>query len=273
MSRLALVSALVASIAGLSCGDDGNKCTNPNGCEVRAQTRVKWQFNHYPELSFEDDSCNEVGAETVEVTVTKTDDATVTMTQTPKCNDKEVTFLDLPPGTFDVTVRPLDIDGNALVSAPATGTVPSGSVDVETKVEINVPYTLWTHAYTGSFLFNLRWGGMPCATATPPVAQQTLTMTLRGQPVTATTDAGQKLDGSAPHACTMFDFVTGLPFGPATLDVIGKDAGGTVRFQKHYDTFVGVGTFNPTLTFDQPLPDAAIDAPPDVAIDAPPDTM
>jgi hypothetical protein len=42
--------------------------------------------------------------------------------------------------------------------------------------------------------------------------------------------------------------------GPATFKVTGKDAAGLMKFEKEFETFIGVGKNNPTLTFDVPAP-------------------
>ncbi|MCX5743781.1 MAG: hypothetical protein NT062_14915 [Proteobacteria bacterium] len=267
-----LLGVGVLPFASLSCGDDGNGCTG-SACNLKGTTTVKWTFNHYPEWKFDDDSCNEIGAETVRVVAKPTDDPNnpdAVVTQEAKCNDKQVVLLGLDPGTFDVTVTPIDVNGFTLVKEPATGTVPSGTAGKNTEVTINVPYTAWQRAYTGTFLFQLKWGGQPCTTATPPVTTQVLTMMIGGQPVTKPTHAGQRVDGTDPQPCaTTFDYIELLPFGPATFAIVGKDAGGVVRFQQQYDSFVGVGTFNPTINYDLPLPDAGVpDAPPDAPPDA-----
>lgn len=277
MRRFAALAAIPLAGLGLSCGDDGNGCTGTQ-CQLMGMTVVKWTFNNHPELLFPDDSCNEVGSAQVHVVATHTEDPTLTAELTATCNDKQVSFAGLEPGTYNVLVTPLDDTGASLVGMAAGGTVPAGSPGANTEVTVNVPYTAWSRAYTGNFLFQFRWGGQPCAMATPPVVTQQLTLTVRGMPVTKLTSAGQAVNGTDMKPCaTMFDFISDLPFGPAMFAVVGKDAGGVVRFEKTYDTFVGVGVFNPTITYDLPLPDAGVDAPPDAPpdapVDAPPDTM
>ena len=67
------------------------------------------------------------------------------------------------------------------------------------------------------------------------------------------------------------DFATiGLPdiVAQNASSVIGKDNGGNVRFDRQFDTFVGVAKNNPTITFDLAPSDAGVDAAP---LDAPPD--
>ena len=59
--------------------------------------------------------------------------------------------------------------GEALVSEPATQQVTAESGDTEHT--INVPPAVWLGPYTGTFFFNLRWGGQPCTTASPPVSR------------------------------------------------------------------------------------------------------
>jgi hypothetical protein len=86
-------------------------------------------------------------------------------------------------------------------------------------------------------------------------------LTVNGALSTATTTDGEKLDGSAPVTCYEMaqpQNAMNLPFGKATFEVTGysDDAATMEAFKKTFDTFIGAGTFNPTLTFDVPLPDA-----------------
>jgi hypothetical protein len=115
-----------------------------------------------------------------------------------------------------------------------------------------VPYTAWTGTYTGTFLFKLTWTGMTCESAL--VATQTLKLLIKGMPSDKLADNGQKLDGTDDKPCRtteMFSqFAEGLPMGPVTFRVTGKDAGGLMKFEREFETFIGVGKNNPTFTFD-----------------------
>jgi hypothetical protein len=265
----------------LSCGSELPPCQN-NDCTLPGRTTVQWTLDSYPEWLFQGDSCLDMGAIKMRIDLVGIDDPTVMRssndptaalpTMDPDCSDSQYVFLGLPAGNYTVSLTPLDGDGNSLVSAPITTTVAGGQSGADTEATVNVPYTAWIQTYTGTFLFRLSWAGMSCATATPPVATQTLTLSTGGHPVGALTDTGQRLDGSDPEPCRALEeqfsqFVQNLPFGPATLFVVGKDAAGAVRFQHQFDTFVGATKFNPTITFDVPPPDAAVDAPVDAAVD------
>jgi hypothetical protein len=270
MARMKIALLLPVALA-LSCGDDGqNLC--PHGCDVGGSTVVKYTLNAYPDLGFQSDSCSDFGLGLkVHVSVVKTDDATVLDAQDVDCSGGQATFSALDPGTYNVEVTVQDSGGNQLLKAPATAMVPAAVENGRSEVTVNVTYDLWTQAYAGTFLFQLAWGGQKCADAIPPVATQLLTLSRMGTPLAVMShDAMQAMDGSDPKPCeSMFDYVENLPFGPISLAIIGKDVGGAVRYQKQFDTFVGVGTFNPTITYDLPLPDAP--PPPDAPIDATPD--
>ena len=243
-------------------------------CTLPGSTIVKWRFNHYPEWMFESDACSDLGAASVKVDVLHTADANVFDTSEKPCGEGQLTFIDLPFGTYSVALTVLDLDGNSILKAPVTAMAEAGSPGASSEIQVEVPHTAWSRTYTGQFLYRLSWGGMSCGTATPAVVEQNLTLTAGGQVVTATNDRGDKLDGTADAPCWALteqfpQSVMGLPFGPATLLVVGKDATDAVVFTHQFDTFVGAGTFNPTFTFDVPPPDAGVDA----AVDAPPDTM
>lgn len=139
---------------------------------------------------------------------------------------------------------------------------------------------------TGTFYFLLRWAGMSCTTAAPPVTTQVVTLSIGGTPVTASTSAATglpsyRVDGTQPVACVnsmlaQAEAVDNLPFGPARIAVVGRDVGGAEMFRQTFDTFVGAGRANPVLQFDVASRtidagiDAPIDAPIDAGVDAPP---
>jgi hypothetical protein len=263
----------------LSCGGNLPACQNGD-CTLPGRTTIKWTFDAYPELLFPDDSCLDMGAVNVHLDLVGIDDPTVVEssndptamppTMDPQCSDGQYIFLSLPPGNYAIAITPLDGDGNPIVSAPIMGMVMGGQSGADTELTVNVPYTAWTHTYTGTFLFNLQWGGQSCATAVPPVAKQTLTLLANGVAVTAVTDSGQRLDGTDPEPCrddAFAQFVENLPFGPATFTAVGTDATDTVQFSHTFDTFIGATKNNPTITFDVPPPDAAVDAAADTAMD------
>jgi len=277
VSRRILALAGVVGLQLLSCGSDPPKCDN-GICTLPGRTTIKWTFDAYPELSFPDDSCLDMGAARVHVDLVGIDDPTVVEsssdelatppTMDPSCSDGQYIFLGVPEGNYMIAITPLDSDGNPLVSAPVMGMVAGGQSGADTELVLNVPFTAWTRTYTGTFLFKLTWGGQACTTAVPPVMTQTLTLTAGGMVTTALTDSGHRLDGTDPEPCrevAFAQFVENLPFGPATFEVVGQDVGGAVQFQHTYDTFVGAAKNNPTLTFDVPPPDASIDAPMAVA--------
>ena len=258
----ALALAVVAPL--LSCGGDPQKCDN-NNCTLPGATTVKWIFDHYPALLFPNDSCNDMGAFMVHVEMTKTDDPTVTAAMDGPCANAQVTFLGLDAGSYNVAVTPLDINGAPLVSAAAMDMVVGGTSDVPATITVNVPYTAWTGSYTGTFYFRLQWNGASCEAATPPITTQLLTLTTGGHVTTVVTDSGHRLDGTDPEACRKLSeptaqFAEGIPFGPATFVVVGKDSTGTVQFSNTFDTFVGAAKNNPEIDFPVLPPDAGVDA-------------
>jgi hypothetical protein len=170
---------------------------------------------------------------------------------------------------------PLDAGGVPIVSTAAHGQVMAAERGMVTDTTINVPWEAWTKTYTGTFLFRLDWGGGSCETATPPVATQNLKLVAGGKVVAKLDDKAHKVDGTDDAPCRPLSepfaqYVEDLPFGPATLEIVGKDAGGVRTYVRSIETFVGADKNNPTITFDVPavVPDAGVDAP---AADAPAD--
>ena len=271
---LARPIALVALVAGglaVSCGDDGSNPCPTGSCDLPGSSIVKWRFNHFPMLGFDSDACSDLGV--VMVRVELFDGAGTPTDMVEKiCSEGQATFLGLPAGTYTAKVTPLDADGNALVTAPVSATIMAAvnNSTLETIVDVNHP--AWSKAYTGQLLWRLKWGGQSCAMATPPVVSQTLTLTAGG--VVRTENASidnteyQKLDGTEMKPCvpltSQFPMnVMGLPWGPATMLVVGYDGANVEVFRKSFDTFVGAGVFNPTFSYDVPAPpmvDAGIDA-------------
>jgi hypothetical protein len=264
--RVAVLGGMVA-LQLLSCGGDDVPICPTGDCTLPSNTVVKWTFDHYPEWQFSSDSCVDFGVAKVQVDVM--DASFGVTTAIDDCGAAQVTFTGLAQGPYTVFVAPLDANGNSVVHAPIMGTVVAGLPGSVTETMVYVPWTAWVGTYTGTFLFRLAWSGVTCASALPvPVVTQIITLTAGGNVVTAMTDHGQRLDGTDPKPCVSLSenfpqSATMLPFGPATLHVVGKDATDAVRFDNVFPTFVGAGISNPTVTYD--MVDAGVDA----AIDAP----
>lgn len=241
-----------------SCGAEDPPPVCPTGdCTLPARAVVKWKLNHYPELLFEGDTCQDVGARTARVELAGVDDPTFYEVEEVDCSQNQASFLGMPAGNYTALLTPLDAVGNPLVAVASSMPVTVGVPGSESSVTILVPYESWTSTYTGTLLFRLAWGGASCEAAVPNVATQTLTLMVDGGTIVTTvvTDSGQRLDGTDPQPCRpntepFAQFAEGLPFGPATLTVTGSDAGGTLAFEHTFDTFIGAGKNNPTIMFD-----------------------
>lgn len=261
-SRLAVGGGVLAMVVALSCSDDGvNPC--PTGsCDLPGNTVVKFKFNNYPELGFDSDTCSELSVAKVRVDVIGVEDPTGFDTREVQCSEGQATFSDLLIQNYNVSVTPLDIDGNPLIKTdmPGRGTVPAAGPNARTEVTVNVQYDSWVRSYTGQFLFKLTWLGAACnpAGGTATVTQHSLTLMVNGSVVTqrTTNPVDQPLDGTVDIPCVpstgMPLTVPNVPWGPATLHVIGKNDADEVLGDHTFDTFVGAGMFNPTLTFDTP---------------------
>ncbi len=268
--RMMLACALALE---LSCSG-GKPDVCPNGdCTLPGRTVVRFTFDHYPDWLFESDTCIDLGATTVHIDAVAAADPTVTASIDAPCSEAQGTFTGLAAGMYNVSITPVDADGNSIVSAPATGQVVAADPGAISDTTVNVPYTAWSKTYSGTLLFRLQWAGASCETANPHVATQQIKLTVDGHVIHAKTDNGQDTDGVDAKACRPLSeefaqYVQSLPFGPITVTVTGKDTGNSVRFEHQFDTFVGAGSNNPTIDFDVPGPDAAVDATPDAAGDA-----
>lgn len=246
---------LVPLVLLAACGGDGpDPCAN-NACAPQGRTVVKWVFNAYPERGFPMDSCVDFGVHKVAVDVV---DANGFATSgIDDCGTAQATFSGLAAGDYDVYVMPLDADGNGLLFAPITSKVTAGEVGAPQEVTVNVPWDAWMGSYTGTFLFRIAWGGLSCEALTPMIKNQRLTLTVNGVVQNVMTDDGQMLNGSDKKPCKKLSdnfpqSALGTAYGPATLLVEGFDEADNMMFGKQFDTFVGAGITNPTLTFDVP---------------------
>ena len=249
INKLAVLTLVTAA-----CGGTEDPCPT-NDCELKGRTVVKWTFNHYPERGFGMDSCVDFGVSKVAIDVV---DANGFATSgQDDCGSAQATFSGLDPGDYTVYVMPLDAAGNGLLAFPVTTKVTAGTLGDNREVTVNVPWDAWLGTYTGTYLFRISWGGLSCE-ATTDIKQQKLTLAVNGAVQNLTTDDGQALNGSDMKPCKKLtdnfpQSVLGVPFGPATLLIEGYDETNNMRFSKQFDTFVGAGITNPTLTFDVPL--------------------
>jgi len=104
---------------------------------------------------------------------------------------------------------------------------------------------------------------MTCSAATPPVKTQIIKLTAGGTVTNLVNTMNQKLDGTENYVCYEFteqfpQNVMNLPFGPATIEIRGVDVDSHDKFKQTFDTFIGAGNFNPTLTYDVQAIDAAV---------------
>jgi hypothetical protein len=248
------VRAAVAVVALLAaCG--GDSCPTDD-CELKGRTVIKWTFNAYPERGFPMDSCVDFGVSKVSVDVVDASGFATTIRD--DCGTAQATFSGLEPGEYDVFVTPLDAAGNSVIAFPVPGgKITAGTLDLPAERTVNVGWDYWVGTFTGTFLFRVAWGGMSCELTTPEVKRTTLKLTVNGVVQDVKTDDGQKLDGTDMQPCKKLSenfpqSALQVAFGPATLLVEGYDDMNMMRFTKQFDTFVGAGITNPTLTFDVP---------------------
>lgn len=260
-TRFAVAAGLSITVLALACGDDGPPVCPTGNCTLPGSTVVKFKFNNYPEVGFDSDTCSELGVGLVRVEVIGANDPNAYDLREVQCPEGQATFSDLPVMSYNVSVTPLDPEGNPLTKQdlPGRGMVDAAGPGNRTEVTVNVQYESWARTYTGQFLFKLTWLGASCApNGTGVVTQHALTLTVNGTVVAQRTmnPVDQPLDGTTDIPCVpstgMPLTVQNVPWGPATLRVFGKDDADTVLGDHTFDTFVGAGMFNPTLTFDTP---------------------
>ena len=253
LKNLAYVLVVLAAACGTT--ESSDPCPTGN-CTLAGRTTVKWTFDAYPMRGFPQDTCVDFGVKKVAVDVV--DAAGFATSSGDMCGNGQVAFSGLAPGDYKVFLTPQDETGNPLVNAPIEGTVTAGETGNNRETTVNVPWDAWTGTFSGTFLFRISWGGLSCEMTNPEIKSQALTLTVNGVVQTITTDDGQMLNGSDKKPCKKLtdnfpQSALNVPFGPATLLIEGYDATDNMRFSKQFDTFVGAGITNPTLTFDVPL--------------------
>jgi hypothetical protein len=249
VKNLCLLGLLVA------CGGTDDPCADID-CTLDGRTVVKWTFDAYPERGFSMDSCVDFGVSKVGVDVVDANGNATSLRE--DCGIAQATFSGLAPGDYTVYAMPLDAAGNPILAFPAMSLVTAGAVGAPTEATVNVPWDAWPGTHTGTFLFRISWGGLSCESVMPEIKNQVLTLTVNGVVQDIVTDDGQALNGADKKPCKMLSAnfpqsALNVPFGPATLNIEGYDATDMMQFSKQFDTFVGAGITNPTLTFDVPL--------------------
>jgi cysteine-rich repeat protein len=268
---LLAAAALVAAACGGDapfCGDGnldpGEECDDGNDddtdfclstCKVRPRSSltVKWEFNRDAAPGFTGDSCIDLGARTVEVTLTGGPEVLV---ETESCSFRQAVFFDLPAANYEIELQVLNSEDSPLTSGPVTAPYEfSGGV---ASTEVVVGPEAWLGPYLGTFYFRIFWGGADCAVATPAVLQQRLTLVAGGETFTGMTTDGARMNGTAPSTCMSLEepfpqSALDVPFGPATFTVQGLDDSGVAVFESEFETFVGAGVNNPELVFDVDL--------------------
>jgi cysteine-rich repeat protein len=245
--------------------DDGNLVDDDacsNAC-VAAPTRdtfihfiplIATQFPGYSE------TCGGLDIDEVEVVVT----GPASSTQRVDCALGQVVVPRLPAGQYTATARAFDAGGAAMSQGLASTTFTVGNT-FPLEVQLDWPYEDFTRDYTGTFYFQIFWGGSgTCAGALPPVTRQRVRLERDGHPLAGMTDAGDPING-APGDCrdgnaARSQAVVGLPWGPAQITLTGEDAGGEAVFRGTFETFVGADLSNPVMRFEVPslLPDAGV---------------
>lgn len=252
--------ALVLATCVAACSDDAVDPCPTGSCTLPGNTVVKYKFNNYPAVGFDSDTCSELGVAKVQVELVGVDDPEEYDVLVVQCPEGQATFSGLPVQNYTVAVTALDANDVPLTKSalPGRGTIAAAGPGARVETTVNVQYESWANSYTGQFLYKLTWAGVTCnpAATDMTITQQTLTLTVNGTVVTQMNNRGDKLDGSTDYECWPSTMppqtVAMVPWGPATLKVVGKNDADTVLFDHTFDTFVGAGMFNPTLTFDSP---------------------
>jgi cysteine-rich repeat protein len=275
MGSLLVLLSLTAGCGGEPyCGDGhqdpGEQCDDGNDDEtdfcracvgwLPARTTVAWVFNQAAATGFTDDGCLDVGAVNVRVDLS----GPTEVTATAQCSVFQVAFEELPPGSYTARIRPLGA-GDVALTGPVEQTIEV--TEQSTLHVVNVPPEAWIGPYTGTYLFKIRWGGLDCAETAEGITQQVITLMVGDQVIAQQTEGGQWLDGSDPGVCLPASGnehqALAIPFGLATIEIVGQDAEGTEHYRGSFETFVGAGPSNPTLEYDVPtiydaMPDAYV---------------
>jgi cysteine-rich repeat protein len=267
-----------SAVCGNAKVEDGEQCDDGNtvsgdGCsatcrvEATADTFIHWQFVVGQFDGFDGETCLGLGVSKVTLTLT----GPKMVTETSDCGLSQIKLSSLPAGTYAVSAVALDANGATVTNGLASQTFTAGATQ---DVYVNFPFEDFTRAYTGTYYFSVRYGGVAsCADAEEPVARERITMVRGGTSLPGMTLDGIPLDGSLAGAChsageSAPQQVNDLAWGPATVTITGETQGGTVLYRRSFDTFVGAGIANTTAELDLTLVAPRPDAPPP-SLDAP----
>ena len=266
-------AALTGCGGGAECGngkiEEGEQCDdgNTNGgdacspeCKALKTVDTFLHFSPFIATQFPDfkgENCTGLQIKEVEITLA----GPKMLTQRADCGLTQLKLSSLPDGQYTATGKAYDSSGAALTKgmAKVSFTVAGKNQDVQ----LDWPYEDFMKSYTGTFFFDVLWGGSKtCAGPVPPVARQRLRLERNGIAVAGMVQTGEPLDGSATGACvdvtSLSQAAPGIVWGPARFIVTGEDSDGTAIFKKSFDTFVGAGITNNPISYDVPslLPDA-----------------
>jgi cysteine-rich repeat protein len=258
--------------AGEQCDDgnlvDGDGCSSTCKYEPSVDTYIHWTFVATEFLPFDGESCDDVQAVKVGLTIAGPKPST----QVIDCGMYSIKLSRLPAGSYTVSAVATDASGAALTSGLATASFVVA--DQTQNVYVDFPFADFMRSYTGDYFFRVSWAGQNhCAAASPPVMKERLLMVRDGVPLMGETTDQTPIDGSKAGPCRDAgggsQVVKGLDWGPAEITVTGEDAVGHALYSKTFATYVGAGPSNPAALLDVPslAPDAGV---PDAGVaDAP----
>jgi cysteine-rich repeat protein len=236
---------------GNSVDDDG--CRNDCRTSALVATTVRWTLVAEEFTGFTGETCSGVGAETAVLTLT----GPMPMTAMLPCSNTQTTYNDLPAGDYQLRLQLLDGGG-----APVTNGNSSLAFTVGSESQIldfDIPYGDFVVSKTGTFFFRTLFGGSRMC---GPVVTQILALSRGGVPMTATTNAGDPVDGVTKSPCRPANMesqaILSLAWGPIRIHVTGLDASDVPIFEGSFDTFSGAGIANPAIELDLPAADGGL---------------
>jgi cysteine-rich repeat protein len=260
------IGAAILECGGSVCGngvlESGEQCDKGmqngvagSGCSAqcqsvgipRASVQVSFSLFQTEAQGYLGSACSDLGIDhwTLHLDGPTTDDTSM------PCLTKQKLYDNVTPGMYSATLTMFDANNNALTKPVKTATMSADLNGPMAMLYVDLHQTdFLKQDYTGILLFDPSWGasGTSCASASPAVTMETVTLTPMGSttPVAGMTVDGLKLDGT-PGACFVKSGSASaervsmmLPWGHYNLSIGGK-AGSYLAYCKTFDVFVPAG--------------------------------
>jgi hypothetical protein len=246
-----MIMGLLSSISLISACDEGGQASCNNANFISTKITLKWYINEKlddGQYISSYDSCLDVSALNMHVVLSGPDE--FYMEETVSCNAMEISLYDdkcdrFPTGNYTASFTFVNSS-----EEPLSETInKTGSVVMNTQnnvVEVVIPLERFSREFTGTYMYDLTYGGETCETADATISRVAVSFW----------DGDTQLEEFGyDGGCINEDNETGLPAGDLGMVIVAYDATENMVYCESSDIKVGAGLSNPVadldLTFDE----------------------